>query len=390
MTIRTSSSQFWPINRLKINRSNGIPGNNLIAIKNTNDTTNESYSHWFRDKASSGNVRNLVDGNPLTFFEYEIFSVDHSDNFESSQNEFSYIVDSEIIGDAKPNSLFNWSNHSIDEPLVFDVTFFSDSASLVNSVKISPYFGFSKILKVSRVLVTSQDGSTENVLLEPIYIGSSLEAIYAKGVSRYFLDTATIRFPEKNAISITVIFEQEDYELVDILHSYWTTNYENIYIDNSPFFGSAKFNPESLSRDIYQEVLYDITQIVPMITNPTSFSRQDNLTKEISVTVKKKSDSNSSELVETYKVPIKLERQALQAKRMSIGLRDISFEYCTLGDSAEIVSLPYEFDKPVKSLMLSIESDTSILSRDSSLIESHVSVDNRKQLAQNKPKSIWL
>lgn len=378
MTIRTSSSQFWPINRLKINKSNGVPGNNLVAIKNINDLTNENYSHWFNDKASSGNVRNLVDGNPLTLFEYEIFNVDRPENFESSQNEFSYIVDSEIVNGAKINSLFNWSNHSVDEPLVFDVTFFSSSASLINSIKISPYFGFSRVLKVSSILVTSQDGSTENVLLEPIYIGSSLEAVYAKSASRYFLDTATIRFPEKNAISITITFEQEDYELVDILHSYWTTNYPNSYTDNSPFSGFTKFNPESLSRDIYQEVLYDTSQIVPTITNPTAFSRQENLTKEISVTVKKKSNSSSGELIEAYKVPIKLERQILQAKRMSIGLRDISFEYCTLEESAEVVSLPYEFDKPVKSLMLSIESDTSIFSRDSSLIESYVSVDNRK------------
>lgn len=385
MGIQIVSSRRWNPNLVKINKSNGVPGNNLMAIRKLDQATGETYSYAFKDKASLANMNTLFDSNPVTYFEYEIFNVDRQTPNNSSTSEFCYIVDSEIIEDAAKNSLFNWSDHDLKTPLVFDFTMTSSMEALTNSIKITPYFGGSKKVKVTHIYVTDKKGTTEDVLSQPIYIGSALDNLYNSQEANYFLNSATIRYPERNTIDINIVFEQDEYESVDILHSYWTTDYSSSNNDNSPFFGSVRFNPDSLNRDIYQEVLYDKQQIIPPITNPIIFSNNEILKKDISISVKKRTGSNTAETTESYKVPIKLEREILKANRMSIGIRDISVEHVSLAQSAEMISLPYFFDKPVESLMLSIESDASIVSQNASLISSEVSVDQGKSWIKINP-----
>lgn len=378
MGLQISSSTQWVYDLVKLNQSNGIPGNNLQCIKKNNEVSQEQYVYSFMDKSSYSNIANITDSNPLTIFDYEIFNVERQFNTDYSENEFSYIVDSEIIKNVPNGSLFNWSNHNMLEPLILDFSIFSSSGSLANCVKITPYFGSAKMVKVKEVLVTDREGVTRNVMSKPIYIGSSLESIFLNDNSSYFLQSATIRFKDTNAIEVRVIMEQADYELVEILHSYWATNYSGVE-DNSPFFGSAKFSPDFTGKDIYEEISYSKDEIIPPTSNPNIFSRQENLSKNISVSLKKKSISSSGESIENYTVPLKMERQLLKAKRMNIGVRDILVQYVTTANRAEIVSLPYLFDKPVESIMLSLESDIGISSKTTELIKCYISVDEGKK-----------
>lgn len=378
MTIQIRSSSKWAPSTVRINPSNGVPGNNHLAIKKTNSIESQNYTYDFKNKASSANPLNIIDSNPLSFFEYEALNIDkilYSQNLFFSENEFSYIVDSNYIKDAQNGSLFNWSNHDLKNPLVLDFTMSSTSGNLANCVTITPYFGSSKSVKVTNIYVTDRSGTTENVLLEPIFIGMSSDAINNNEYSKYFIDTATIRFKERNVIDVRVVMEQPDYIQQDIMHSYWVTDYSQSSSDNSPFFGSSRFNPDTLSKDIYQEVIYDKYQIIPKTSNPNEFSKQDILSKKVSVSVRKKS---SSAAVETYSVPVKLEHEVMSAKRMSIGIRDVSVEYQTFNDSAVCVSLPFNFDKPVESLMIGIDSDVANFSKSIQLINSYVSVDEGK------------
>jgi hypothetical protein len=378
LSIRINESKQWSPDVVKINPSNGIPGNNLSCIKKNNGILGEQYAYQFKDKASSSNVANIFDGNPLTIFEYEIFNVEKSKNNSYSNSEFSYIVDSEIIKGAPVRSLFDWSNHDLSKPLVLDFSMSSKTSEIANSIKITPYFGSSKIIKITSIFITDRQGVTKNIISSPIYIGSSLESIFNKDGSKYFLESATIRFPEVNALEIRVTIEQVDYEITEILHSYWSTNY-SAEKDDSPFFGSSKFNPDTINRDIYQEISYSKDEIVAPISSPNAFSKQDNLSKNILVSLKKKATPNSSETIESYKIPIKLDKELLKAKKMSIGLRDVSVEHITLSDQAEIVSLPYLFDKPVESLMFSLDSDVGISSNTAQLINCYISVDDGKK-----------
>jgi hypothetical protein len=161
------------------------------------------------------------------------------------------------------------------------------------------------------------------------------------------------------------------------MHTYWATDYTQSTSDNSPFFGSVRFNPDSLSKDIYQEINYNKDAIIPPLSNPNIFKKNNVTSKQVTVSVKKKiTETNKAESVQTFSVPLKLQRDIIKCKRMSIGLRDISVEYIEYLDSAEIVSLPYNFDYPVESVMLGIESDLNSVSSTAQLISSSISVDD--------------
>lgn len=371
-------SRKWIPSTIEIGPSNGVPGNNHSAIKNTNSIENKNYTYEFKNKASTSNPLNIIDSNPLSFFEYEAFSVDknmYSQNLFFTENEFSYLVDANYIKDSQNGSLYNWSNHNTKEPLILDFKMTSSIGDLANSVTITPYFGAAKTVKITNIYVTEKSGTTEDVLLAPVYIGASSESLNNTEYSKYFIDTATIRFKERNVIDIRVVMEQSDYVQQEILHSYWVTDYAGGSSDNSPFFGSSRFNPENLSKDIYQEIVYDKYEIIPKISNPNQFSKQDILSKKVSVSLRKKAASST---VETYSVPIRLEHEVLVAKKMSIGIRDVTVEYLSFDDSAVCISLPYNFDKSVESLMIGIDSDVANFSKSIQLINSYVSVDEGK------------
>jgi hypothetical protein len=388
MTIQLTASAKWNPSRITINPSNGVAGNNHLAIKNIDQFGRQNYVYDFKNKAASNNPLNIIDSNPLSYFEYESINVDkktYNPNATFSENEFSYIVDNGTIKDASNRSLFNWSNHPLEEPLVLDFTMHSNSPNLANSITINPYFGSSKSVKISNVYVTSIENKTEDILSSPIYVGVSNQRLFEESSGNYYYDSVTIKFIERKVASIRVVMQQAEYTQEDILHSYWVTDYTNSISDNSPFFGSSKFNPESLSKDIYQEVIYDKDAIIAPISNPNIFSREDVLAKRVSVVLKKKSTLSSPEMTETFNVPIRLQKEILPAKRMAIGLRGVTVEYLSFDNSAEMISLPYKFDRPVASLMLGIESDLGITSQSSKLISSYVSVDDGKNWLSINP-----
>jgi hypothetical protein len=81
----------------------------------------------------------------------------------------------------------------------------------------------------------------------------------------------------------------------------------------------------------------------------------------------------------SYQVPLTLQRELYKAKRKAIGLRDVSFDYQVYSDRSEIVSIPYEFDTPVESLMISAESTVDNLFNNKIQINYYVSVNNSWQ-----------
>lgn len=79
-----------------------------------------------------------------------------------------------------------------------------------------------------------------------------------------------------------------------------------------------------------------------------------------------------------YHVEVKRNLEILNAKRMCIGIRDISMSYETYQNAAEMVSTPYLFDSNVDSVMLSIESDVDNTFADKVSINSYISVEDGK------------
>lgn len=381
-TIQAAKTINWNPSRITINNSNGFMGNNHIVVKSKDELDKINYEYAFKNSPSISNPLNIMDKNPLTYFEYEAINIDRSKylttfDFIPSENEFSYIVDSEELSSAPKRSLVNWSNHNLQEPLMLDFTIESNAPAWANSIKISPYFAYAKILKVSNIYVTNDLGETEDIVQESFYIGLSPESLTKEAYSKYYFDSAVVKFSDRKVLKVRVVLEQPYFSEEEIMHTYWATDYTQSTSDNSPFFGSVRFNPDSLSKDIYQEINYNKDAIIPPLSNPNIFKKNNVTSKQVTVSVKKKiTETNKAESVQTFSVPLKLQRDIIKCKRMSIGLRDISIEYIEYLDSAEIVSLPYNFDYPVESVMLGIESDLNSVSSTAQLITSSISVDD--------------
>jgi hypothetical protein len=93
----------------------------------------------------------------------------------------------------------------------------------------------------------------------------------------------------------------------------------------------------------------------------------------------------AQEKIKTYKVAVQSAKERYPAKRWCIGLRDIEVYKETFNSQLEIVSLPFNFDFPVESVMLSIESniDEAMLKNISLL--GYISVDGGNNYIQISP-----
>ena len=371
----------------------------------------------------------------------------------------------------------------MDEPLVLDLELASSSSALANSIDITPYFGSMKYVEVTSVLIYGKDGVSQEALDAPIYVGSSLVPLNLQMAKSYFYSKATIRFAERQVFKIQVSFRQPEYSNIDIQHLYWKPTTSN---RNNPFVNLERFNPDALSKDIYEKVEYNKYNLLPTQSNPTEYSKLGTAFKTVDVSIKKKpvarkfyvieltltspldvqrkvyferwdssfqlgtrtivkepfflssieysedeiknknydtmeaaqkdfdelmqiymSDpENPTELedestvdlisvveqsftaqerIKTYKVAVQSAKERYPAKRWCIGLRDIEVYKETFNSQLEIVSLPFNFDFPVESAMLSIDSniDEAMLKNISLL--GYISVDGGNNWIQISP-----
>jgi hypothetical protein len=386
-TVRIKNgSKSWLPNKVSVLKSNGFIGNNNVAIKKQNVVSGLNYEYNFFNSPSSSNVLNIIDSNPASYFVYEALNVEKSDGVDRSQLEFSYIVDDTTLVNAEKNSLINWSEHDMKEPLVLDILIESRVSQKANSITILPYFDSSKIIKIKKIEITDTAGVTENILSSEFYIGFSLEYLTNESFRNYSLNSATFFFSERNVKECRVIIEQVYYQDVEIAHNYWSTNYEFGNLDNSPFYGSSRFNPETLSKDLYNKVSYDKTLVAPMLTNPNIFKKDNILNQNIAVSILSNNQKNSSSLSEeTFSIPLKINQEILPAKRMSIGIRDIGLSYQEYESAAEIVSKVYNFDVPVESIMLDVESNHSVIASTGGYIQAFISVDDGQNYMEISP-----
>lgn len=380
MSLQSKSASSWQGSRIEILDSNGFIGNNHVVVKSSSASSSNGYKYVFEESPSIGNKNNIVDNNPLTYFEYEALAVEKPKTETGySEKEFCYIKDSD-------GSLVNWGSHDMTKPLKLQAKVFSSSGQKCNSITIMPYFGSSKLIKVTSILLTKTDGTDFEVLKKPLYIGVSPENINTQSFGNFFINKAVISFKETEAVSATIIMEQDQYQEVEIQHCYWVTDYTAGTKDDSPFYttgsNSYRFNPSSIDETLYKEIKYNESLIRPKLSNPNLFKVKDLVKQIIPVTIVTQGDKS---VTKNYNIPIKMEKKILKAKRMAIGIRDISLEYHQYVNSAQIVSKPFQFDLPVESLILNVESNLQSLSEASASINSYVSVDEGKNWLRISP-----
>ena len=373
-TLSVLKKNPWPATSITINKSNGFIGNNHLAVRADNILDGDNYKYVWEDSASFSDKRNIIDQNPLTVFEYEAVKV-VQDSLSSirSNDEFCYIVDDETLTDAARGSLINWSNHNLSNPLVLDFNIDAPSPAKANNIVITPFFGYSKVVSIDSIIIKKSDGTEKELLSDSVYVGLSPEFFNNQSSKNYFLNKAVIYFEEQEILQARIKMSQVQFNTIDMIHTFWSTDYKDeTSSDDSPFYGSVRFDPKAVDEQVYNEVRFDQTAITPTLTRPNSFKASKINSKTVSVTTKKKIGSDTS-----YNVPIKVQREILKADRMSIGLRDVSLYYDTYSNYAEITSLPFYFDLPVESVILNIDSNEGTFTVADALISAEISADGK-------------
>lgn len=282
----------WIPNRVSIPTTNGFMGNNHQVIRSVNSDNTSIYKYIFESNPTIAAISGLIDSNPLTYFEYEALNVDRNngpvDRSTVSDNEFTYLTGTQADITQGRGRLVNWSNFNINEPLKLTVLLESNIPNMANSVEIIPYFGSSNYVKVTEVKVIKEDATSENILSSPIYIGSSFAPLTLEMSKNYFYNKATLKFSERKVLKFEITFEQDSIQDVQIQHVFWKPDYEENVQVNSPFYGLARFNPDNLNREVYEEIEYDKNSIIPQLSKPNEFKVNSKLNKSVKVRLKKK------------------------------------------------------------------------------------------------------
>jgi hypothetical protein len=454
-TLPIKKSNSWRPNFVRIINSNGYLGNNHEAVKALAEDDEEVYSYRFESSRYSGLINSLTDNNPSTFLEVEKIKIDTSDigNGLPNPDEFCYYVDSNLLSSGSTSQgvqKVSWNN-ILSEPLKFTVSFTKSSSDLANCVKIYPYFQNSLSVKVSEVLVFDIEGQAINVLTKPIYIGSSPVSYSYSEFSSYYHNYATVYFDEIRTSRVDIIFEQESHENILAKHMYWRPAYSGDNVEQSPFFGLQRFNPQLLSSEIQYNSralvpgIKDSARIktiktrvnIPVTINPivdssvkyylTLNAQKDGISTQFYFSSKENFnievmpgwngfsvqdfDSSTESLIDFYineqdaqdqldsliamfdekfqedweigigspayvvdkdslridsfqnssadnvvriNVPLSNEFEIRQAQRSSVGIRAIEILREEYADQAEIVSKPFEYDKSVETVMISL------------------------------------
>lgn len=289
-TLPVTGSRILTIKSIYINKEFGFLGNTHQVRRATNSEGTSEYRYIFEDTPGIGQLSSLKDSNPLTFFELEVLDVDKesagAERALVSENEFCFLRDV-VTNTESRTELVNWSEYDMTKPL--EASFVLEvNPGNANVLEIVPYFASGAMLKINQVTLTRKDGTRFNILKDPIFIGTSFTPLNLEMSKNYFYNKAVINFAETEITQAEIFCQQDGYQNIEIGHSYWKPNYPSNSNVNSPFFGLSRFNPDSLNRDIYEEIEYDRFALLPKSIKPNEYKVNGSITKELKVRLKTK------------------------------------------------------------------------------------------------------
>ena len=282
MMLPVTSTKSWVPRRVSIDElnSNGIEGNNH-AVYAINDIGGETYRYFFRDVQDSRNKNNLIDNNPLKYYEYEQVNIPVKTS-GAQDFEFKYLLGS---SSGATQQTIDWSKFTTD-PLKLTLEFDSSSASKANFIKITPYFGngnyISKDVIVRKIEVTDSQDNVEDILNgNLIYISSSFIPSSIESTRNFYYREANIKFMQRDVKKFKVFFEQSDSTSIKLQHLYFTPEASSGESTN-PYSGQSRFNPynPAVTSSAYPEVPWssdigiNLSSIIPSSSNPNSFKKE--------------------------------------------------------------------------------------------------------------------
>ena len=306
MSLSQVTSSTWTPQRVFIDDSlsNGVAGNNHSVYASATDSP--PYRYFFQDSPTSRNVNNIIDNNPLTFFEYEQINLPITISSSSSSNfEFQYIKNS--IGEQIDNEYYYWSSFSVGD-LQLVTVLENDNEEKANFINITPYSGsnnyISKDIKIEKIEVKNNLNQVENIITEPIYISSGLIPGSLDAAKRFFYKEANIKFTERKVKSIKVFFKQLNYDNVKIQHVYFAPAKSKTTIggavvqenvESNPFFTQTRFNPNDPTvapslgypNISWSQKIWDRAQITPYYNKPNLFKAETSNSINFNITLKR-------------------------------------------------------------------------------------------------------
>jgi len=308
MTLPVISVKVWNPRRVVIDEanSNGVEGNNH-AVYSTAVEEGESFRYFFRDVQDVRNKNNIIDNNPLKYYEYEQINV-LSKTSGSQDFEFKYLLSS---SNSAEQTTIDWSTFTA-EPLKLTLEFDSNSSAKANYVNITPYFGsanyISRDIIVKKIEVTDAKDEVEDILQgNQIYISSSFIPSSIESSKNFYYREANIKFSERSVKKFKIFLEQIDSTPVTIQHLYFVPEV-SLSDTQNPYRGQTRFNPYAPSvaansnSDIpwSQEIGFNLSSIIPLSNNPNSFKAE------------------AGQSVNTITVPISLQRQVPNASGKTV------------------------------------------------------------------------
>jgi len=267
----------WIPNRVTIdsNNSNGFEGNNH-ACYSVEEPDGEVFRYFFTDVTDTRLKSNIIDNNPLKFYEYEQIQI--TNKTQGSQPfEFKYLTTN---SPGQTSQQKDWSTFTQD-PLKLTLEFDSSSSKRANFVKITPYFGnanyISKDILVTRIEITNTLNEVEEILNgQSVYISSSFIPSSLEAARNFYYREANIKFNEREVKKFKIFFEQLDYTPVKIKHLYFEPQQSN---NVNPYVGQTRFNPYQPSTSLYrypeipwsEDVGINLSSIMADENNPNKF-----------------------------------------------------------------------------------------------------------------------
>lgn len=281
-----TSTKEWKTKSISIieEDSNGFIGNNHMAYAMQGGET--AYRYAFQDNNSLGLIKNIIDSNPLTYFEYEGVNIDKALTKAKNAKDFEFLVSYEETNNGNKTTKFkSWAEKNTAEPLKLSLKLTSASSQQTNTVSIVPYFGtvantYSEMKIVKITAISQSTKQLVDLISKPIYIGSSFVPQSIESSKNYFYNKAVISFPEITTNEINIYFEQNNYDDITAQHLYW----QPIPSDSNMLAKldtKNRFDPSSLSSLGLGDVQYNVTDLIPNILQPNFYKDKSVLENKV-------------------------------------------------------------------------------------------------------------
>lgn len=318
--------------------SNGFPGNNAEITVTPGSTLmpNDYLYHFVGEKNNHGHYGVVLDGNPNTWFEYELVNLREHEKVRVAKNlGWEYRVHG--------NQTIVWARDPEDGILKLHLQIVLDQVQYINRININMYTPpnhGAQTARVKDILVSDGESGPESVI-PPDHPDEEYSYV----------------FSPRRAKVISVLFEQDKKYYTDIGHIYYELKQDQLHYNYVFDTDGATYEPERSTRvegpiiglqDLGIEVNVSdqtVDAYYPMQRpkeSESGYSIEDRI-KQLQYDL---NDENIEMGIEKF-----------EGWRYAIGIRDIeifSFEYEAEG---EIVTENYYFDRPLHKISLSVDEE---------------------------------